>query len=293
MRRLSTLSQCFLLALVCLSAGPAVAQSTQTDISARVMSKPLYLRGFWTDDELQFDADGHPKRSYATGSFTVSGFDATKVSLSGNKLKIDGERFGLEFTPEGDTQEYPIPESAQYQSNEKAEKEVPKEQIHIEIEGVKGGDFGKALDAIFAGDLAELAPSLPTCWQHFAGSHFGFHGDLGRVSPDATADLQVPGASESRPMHIGGSITPPKVLSSVQPDYTEAARHLKMSGKTQVYLWVGEDGRPSHLSIMRPVGLGLDEAAIAAVSKYKFEPATQNGKPVKVDIYMDVDFKIF
>ena len=233
------------------------------------MSKPLYLRGFWTDDKLQFDADGHPKRSYARGSFTVSGFDATKVSLSGNKLKIDGERFGLEFTPEGDTQKYPIPESTLtlYQTNERAQKEIPKEVIHIEIEGVKGGDFGKALDTIFAGDLAELVPSLPTCWQHFAGSHFRFHGDIGKVSPDVTADLLVPGVAESRPMHIGGSITPPKVLSSVQPDYTEAARHLKRSGKTQVYLWVGADGMPSHLAIMRPVGLGLDEAAIAAVSK--------------------------
>ena len=257
------------------------------------MSKALYLRGFWTDDKLQFDADGHPKKAYETGSFAVSGFDASKVSLSGNKLRIDGERFGLEFTPEGDTQKYPIPESAQYQNDEGVKRQVPKEQIHIEIEGVKGGDFGKALDAIFAGDLVELAPSLPPCWQHFARSHFRSHDDLGRLSPSVTADLLIPGASETRPMHIGGSITPPKVLSPVQPDYTQAARHLKLNGRIQVYLWVGEDGIPTHLTIMQPLGLGLDEAAVAAVSKYKFQPATQNGKPVKVDVYMDVHFQSF
>jgi len=94
-------------------------------------------------------------------------------------------------------------------------------------------------------------------------------------------------------MHIGGSITPPKVLSSVQPDYTQAARRLKVNGSTQVYLWVGTDGVPSHVTIIRPVGLGLDEAAIAAVSKYTFEPAMQNGRPVKVDIYVNINFQAF
>ncbi|HEY5329045.1 MAG TPA: energy transducer TonB [Acidobacteriaceae bacterium] len=271
-----------LIALACLSAGPAVAQTTQADLSARIMSKPLYLRGFWTDDKLQFDADGHPKKTYQTGSFAVSGFDAVKVSLSGNKLKIDGDRFGLEFTPEGDAQKYPLPDSGK--------RDAPNEQIHIEIEGVKGGDFGKALDAIFAGDLAELAPSLPPYWRHFAAIHFRGPGDLGRVSSDATADLQVPGVSESRPMHIGGSVAPPKVVDSVNPDYTPAARRLKMGGKTQLYFWIEPDGTPSHFAIMRPIGLGLDEAAIEAISKYKFTPAMQNGKPVKVDLYMYVSF---
>jgi TonB family protein len=285
MRPLLALPQWFLLALACLSTGPAVAQSTQADLSARVMSKPLYLRGFWTDDKLQFDADGRPKKAYATGSFTVSGFDPSKVSLSGNKLKIDGERFGLEFTPEGDAEKYPLPDSGK--------RDAANEQIHIEIEGVKGGDFGKALDMIFAGGLAELAPSLPPVWRHFAAIHFRGPGDLGRVSSDATADLQVPGVSETRPMHIGGSVAPPKVVDSVNPDYTPAARRLKMSGNAQVYLWVEPDGTPSHLAIMRPIGLGLDEAAMEAVSKYKFAPAMQNGKPVKVDLYMDVNFQIF
>jgi len=257
------------------------------------MSKPLYLRGFWTDDKLQFDADGHPKKTYQTGSFAVSGFDAEKVSLAGNKLKIDGERFGLEFTPEGEAQRYPIPESSK--------RDAPKEQVHIEIEGVKGGEFGRALDAIFANDLAELTPSLPPYWQRFAASHFRpppavviVQHDLVKMKPNvAVQPMGAPRDSESRPMHVGAGVTPPKVVYSVNPDFTTAARHLKMGGMTEVYLWVGADGTPSHLAIVRAVGLGLDEEAIAAVSKYKFAPAMLNGKPVKVDINMDVTFQIF
>ena len=45
------------------------------------------------------------------------------------------------------------------------------------------------------------------------------------------------------------------------------------------------------LSVAKPAGLGLDEAAIAAVEKYQFEPATQNGSAVTVDLFLDVSFK--
>jgi protein TonB len=41
------------------------------------------------------------------------------------------------------------------------------------------------------------------------------------------------------------------------------------------------------------VGLGLDEEAVRCVMKYKFVPAMQNETPVKVDLYIDVNFQIF
>jgi len=41
------------------------------------------------------------------------------------------------------------------------------------------------------------------------------------------------------------------------------------------------------------VGMGLDEKAVEAVRQYKFKPATQGGKPVKVDMYVDVLFNIY
>ena len=53
------------------------------------------------------------------------------------------------------------------------------------------------------------------------------------------------------------------------------------------------DGTPSHIQIIRPLGLELDEAAVAAVSAYRFTPAIQNGTPVKVDLYVEVNFRIF
>lgn len=93
--------------------------------------------------------------------------------------------------------------------------------------------------------------------------------------------------------HIGGSVLAPKLLFSPEPEFSEEARKAKFSGDVQVYLIVDENGNPTHVKVVRGVGMGLDEKAIEAVRQYKFKPATQNGKPVKVDLYVNVNFQIF
>jgi protein TonB len=93
--------------------------------------------------------------------------------------------------------------------------------------------------------------------------------------------------------HIGGSVSKPVVLYSVEPEFSEEARKAKFSGNVQVYLIVDEQGNPSHVKVVRGVGMGLDEKAREAVLQYKFKPAMKNGKPVKVDLYVDVNFQIF
>ena len=95
------------------------------------------------------------------------------------------------------------------------------------------------------------------------------------------------------PMHIGGGVSKPVVLYSVEPEFSEEARKAKFSGNVEVYLWVDEDGKPSHIRVVRGVGMGLDDKAVEAVRKYKFKPAMKDGKPVKVDLYIDVNFQIF
>jgi protein TonB len=94
-------------------------------------------------------------------------------------------------------------------------------------------------------------------------------------------------------MHVGGSVLPPKVLYSVDPEFSEEARKAKFSGNVEVYLIVDASGNPSHVRVVRGVGMGLDEKAVDAVRQYKFKPAMQNGKPVAVDLYIDVNFQIF
>ena len=93
-------------------------------------------------------------------------------------------------------------------------------------------------------------------------------------------------------MHIGGGVSKPVVLYQVEPEFSEEARKAKFSGNVEVYLWVDTDGKPSHIQVVRGVGMGLDQKAVDAVRQYRFKPAMKDGKPVQVDLYVDVNFQI-
>lgn len=85
----------------------------------------------------------------------------------------------------------------------------------------------------------------------------------------------------------------PEVLYSVEPEFSEEARKAKTSGDVNVYLWVDERGNPTHVRVVRGMGMGLDEKAIEAVKQYRFKPAMENGRPVTVEMYVIVNFQIF
>ena len=135
---------------------------------------------------------------------------------------------------------------------------------------------------------------MPIYWQRYAQAHFVLPVDSPTLASTCTSTPTGSiGASADKPAHIGGTVKPPKVLTSQEPSFTPVARALHLSGQVQLYFWLLEDGSVSHLAIEKAVGLGLDEAALAAVQKYTFSPAMQNGKPVKVDLYIDVKFEIY
>ena len=94
-------------------------------------------------------------------------------------------------------------------------------------------------------------------------------------------------------MHAGGGVLPPAVLSQVDAEFSEEARRAKFSGDVEIYLVVDEQGNPTHVRVARGVGMGLDEKAVEAVRQWKFKPGTQHGKPVKVDVYVNVGFHIY
>jgi len=44
--------------------------------------------------------------------------------------------------------------------------------------------------------------------------------------------------------------------------------------------------------VINPIGMGLDEKAVEAVRTWKFQPALKDGKPVAVEIAVEVDFHL-
>ena len=82
----------------------------------------------------------------------------------------------------------------------------------------------------------------------------------------------------------------PRTLYSPKPVYTAKALEYQIKGTVRVSALVGSDGTVRDLEVIRSLGYGLDEAAIDAVRRMKFAPATRNGVPVTVRVKVDVEF---
>ena len=92
---------------------------------------------------------------------------------------------------------------------------------------------------------------------------------------------------------VGGGVSAPKVIFQPDPEYSEEARKAKFQGTCVLWLVVGPDGRPRDIRVQRTLGLGLDEKAIEAVKTWRFEPALKDGKPVAVQINVEVSFRLY
>jgi protein TonB len=93
--------------------------------------------------------------------------------------------------------------------------------------------------------------------------------------------------------HVGGGVSKPEVIYEVEPEFSEEARKAKFMGVVTVNLIVDQKGLPENVHILRGVGMGLDQKAVEAVKQYRFKPAMLGGKPVAVEVNVEVDFKIF
>jgi TonB family protein len=87
--------------------------------------------------------------------------------------------------------------------------------------------------------------------------------------------------------------TVPEMIYNPEPSFSEEARKAKVQGIVLLLLVVGKDGRPSNIRVGQSLGMGLDEQAIAAVTRWRFRPATRNGQPVATQIAVEVDFHLY
>lgn len=92
---------------------------------------------------------------------------------------------------------------------------------------------------------------------------------------------------------VGGGVSAPRPVYTPDPEYSEEARKAKYQGTCVLWLIVGPDGKPKDIRVARTLGLGLDEKAIEAVKNWKFEPAMKDGKPVSVQINVEVSFRLY
>jgi len=92
---------------------------------------------------------------------------------------------------------------------------------------------------------------------------------------------------------VGGGVTAPRIIDAPDPEFSEEARKAKYQGVVVLWAIVGTDGRTHEIRIGRSLGMGLDEKAIEAIRKWRFEPGCKNGMPVAVEITVEITFRLF
>ncbi|MEM6792382.1 MAG: TonB family protein [Acidobacteriota bacterium] len=101
-----------------------------------------------------------------------------------------------------------------------------------------------------------------------------------------------PVAEPEGPIHVGGDVTKPEKISAPQPQYTEIARKARIQGVVIVQAIIDKQGTVTNVKVLKSLPMGLSEQAIDAIKKWKFKPATLNGKPVDVYYNLTVNFRL-
>jgi TonB family protein len=319
--------------------------STPEALSAELVGKTFFLRGFYQDDKLQFAVDGKVSGSPQKGSFALSGVEIDKVKFTKHTMEIEAHRVGLHFFGalpyEDDTKPFErikvdpkksmnieierLVIEPEKKKKKKEEKKKDDREIAAKAPAPATADaakqdaeslpatpepanasgqttaaaaanaapavapnhdprvsflqLSKALNVMFAPSLNDsVIATLPGYWQNYFATKEG------------KARTQQVDASALRP---GGEVRPPHLLTVLDPASNDYAQKNNIAGMVFLQMVVDANGRPGTVTIVRPIGFGLDEKAVEAVEHAQFRAGTLNGKPVPELVNLQVTFRIY
>lgn len=92
-------------------------------------------------------------------------------------------------------------------------------------------------------------------------------------------------------VRVGGDIKEPRRIRDVKPVYPEIAQQAGVEGIVIIEALIGTDGAVQTARVLRPVPL-LDQAALDAVTQWRYTPTLLNGQPVPVIMTVTVTFNL-
>jgi protein TonB len=98
-------------------------------------------------------------------------------------------------------------------------------------------------------------------------------------------------SSTDAPLTAGGEVLPPILTHSVEPKLPRNRSAKTLDAVVLVGLVVDTAGKPSNIHIVRSDDSEFDKAAMTAVAKYRFKPATLHGQPVSFKLQVQFRFQ--
>lgn len=293
MKRLFLTAPLILLALLCLNFRAWSEDSDlQKQLNLSYVDKVLTLRHFYEGDHLKFRSDGTLVGDAAIGPWTLDGqIHLREIHLNEKTIAIKCRRVQVVFENKGDLKHPPKPidelqtiGDLSGKERDDLEKRLWNMEVNVEIELAASNpteqDISSAIHAVFFMPGESIAEAVPDYWRSYLATLDGRpFTPRSTVKPILAVDPHT--------------MSPPHATLQPEPEYSTEGRKSKRQGTTVVWLVIDAAGTPRDFQIWRPLGLGLDEKAIEAISGWKFDPAKKDGEPVATVISIEIEFRLY
>lgn len=81
-----------------------------------------------------------------------------------------------------------------------------------------------------------------------------------------------------------------KPVDTVKPKYPAWAKAHHLGGRVSIYAVIGRDGKLHDIKVVQSAGKELDDAAVVAVSQWRYEPVNCNGNPIEAETMVSINF---
>jgi TonB family protein len=270
------------------------ADQLKDRLNAEFKNKSYLIKGFPQDTKLEIDSHFQPTKRWHEGSWTLANMLVEDVKANDRNVEFSGHRVGFLYDAK----------------QGKMIKVKLNEEIGLKIKDVAGMNPDDLIrnirTQILLSDVKDIAHVLPDPWKPYFEGDFkpDAEGKIHFHPPGLVADSTVDKRRQS--LEVAGKLADgemlykvtadkvdaPKPIHTPDPQYPEIARKTRTEGAMVLWAIVGKAGNVDRVYVQRPLGLGLDEEAIAAVEKWKFQPARRNGEPVAVQINVEVNFRL-
>ena len=134
------------------------------------------------------------------------------------------------------------------------------------------------------GTIPGLRPGVP--WGVPWGEGTGPPGNGGEGASEGVAPAPF------EPVPLSPDMRPPGIVHRVRPEYPAIALRARLEGHVVLQAVVGERGDVEDVEVLRASSEVFAAPAIEAVRHWRYRPALQNGRPVRVYFTVRVDFRL-
>lgn len=208
-------------------------------------------------------------------------------------------------SPSAESPETPLPPPPSVKPGSQPGKQTPAETTEVVVSQPKNKapaaaepaqkTFFKLAPHAAAPQRASVSretPVPPALGDEAAASPAGLGISNGIMPGALQSDAAVlPPPPEKTPERIGGEVKLPQLLHMVPPSYPPAAKQTNLQGEVTIQASIDTTGKVADAKVISGPML-LRQAAMDAVRRWKYEPATLDGKPVPMQVVVKVRFRL-